>query len=133
MHHLLAVGCGGFIGAVMRYGALTWIPRTPYFPDHHFPLATLLVNLSGCLAIGLLKGAMDSFHWMSGPTSLFIFTGILGSFTTFSTFGFETWELVERGRMGEAFLYVGLSVVAGIALVLVGYWLGGRFVPQMPA
>lgn len=121
MDKLLAVGFGGFLGAVLRYGMITWIPRVPWFQDCPIPLPTLLVNLAGCLVIGILRGVADSLQVFSPATSLFLFTGILGSFTTFSTFGLETWRLLDEGKLFETLIYVGLSVILGVLLVWIGY------------
>lgn len=121
MDKLLAVGCGGFLGAILRYGMILWVPRVPLFQDCPLPLATLLVNLIGCLIIGFLKGFADCLHVFNPSTNLFLFTGLLGSFTTFSTFGFETWRLLDEGKIFEVLLYVSLSVFLGILLVWLGY------------
>ncbi len=121
MSHLLAVGCGGFAGALLRYGATTWILRMPAMQECPIPLPTFLVNLSGCFLIGALKGLTDGLHWFSPTMSLLIFTGVLGSFTTFSSFGFESWTLIENGKFIEVILYVALSVVLGLILVWLGY------------
>ena len=121
MDKLLAVGCGGFLGAIMRYGIIVWIPRVPAFQDCPIPIATLAVNLIGCFMIGSLKGLADCLHVFNPSTTLFLFTGLLGSFTTFSTFGFETWRLLDEGKIFEVILYVSLSVFLGILLVWLGY------------
>lgn len=121
MDKLLAVGCGGFLGAIMRYGMIVWVPRVSVFQDCPIPLSTFFVNMIGCLVIGFLKGIADSLHVFNPTTNLFLFTGILGSFTTFSTFGFETWRLLDEGKIVEVLLYVSLSVFLGILLVWLGY------------
>jgi len=121
MDKLLAVGCGGFLGAIMSIGMIVWVPRVSVFQDCPIPLSTLLVNMIGCLIIGFLKGIADSLHVFNPTTNLFLFTGILGSFTTFSTFGFETWRLLDEGKIFQVLLYVSLSVFLGILLVWLGY------------
>ena len=126
MDKVLAVGCGGFIGAALRYGMITWIPRFTVFQEHPLPISTLLVNLLGCFMIGLLRGMADCLHIFNPATSLFLFTGILGSFTTFSTLGHESWQLLESGKIFELILYVSLSVFFGILLVWFGYSLSCR-------
>jgi CrcB protein len=130
MDKLLAVGCGGFLGALMRYGMTLCVLRISAFQDCPIPLPTLLVNLSGCFLIGFLKSLADGLHWLQPTSTLFVFMGILGSFTTFSTFGFESWRLLENGRILEVFLYAILSVCLGIALVWLGYAAGGRLLPN---
>ncbi len=126
MDKLLAVGFGGFFGAILRYGYGIWIPRIPFLADCPMPLPTLLANLSGCLLIGLLKGIADCLYLISPSTSLFLFTGVLGAFTTFSTFAFESWTFLEDGKIFELLLYVSLSVFLGIVLVWAGYNLSCR-------
>ena len=85
------------------------------------PMGVVLVNLLGCLLIGILKGLSDTHDWFSPTATLLVFTGVLGSFTTFSTFGMETIELLQAGQWWGASLYVGISVVLGLLLVWVGY------------
>ena len=85
------------------------------------PMGVVLVNLIGCLLIGVLKGLSDSHEVFSPTLALLVFTGLLGSFTTFSTFGLETIELLQAGQWWSAALYVGISVVLGVILVWSGY------------
>ncbi len=83
-------------------------------------MATFLVNVAGCLVAGLLAGLVTKLEMFSPDARLFLFTGLLGGFTTFSAFGVETVALLRTGEMGVAAAYVLLSVTAGI----VGVWLG---------
>ena len=119
---IIAVGAGGFIGTVLRYAIsnLThWlIPRTA------FPLGTLCVNLIGCFCIGLLSGIVETRYGMGPYLRLFVFIGILGGFTTFSTFGYETFQLSAGGEYFKAGSNVLLSVAAGLGCVWCGYALG---------
>ena len=121
MDKILAVGCGGFLGAIMRYCLDVWIPRFPALQDCPIPVATLFANLAGCFLIGLLKGIADCMHFFNPTTTLFLFTGVLGSFTTFSTFGFQTWRFLDDGKIFELLLYISLSVFLGVFLVWAGY------------
>ena len=118
MQSFLLVGAGGAIGAMARYGAGMLIGRL--WPMS-FPLATLLINIGGSLAMGLFVGLMARWlpAWQS-DARLFIAVGILGGFTTFSSFSLDTIVLIERGEVVAAGAYVLLSVV----LCLIGLYLG---------
>ena len=114
---LLLIGAGGGLGAIARYLLATAINQSA---QSAFPFGTLAVNLLGALAIGLLAGV---FEKLSLPTDLrlFLITGILGGFTTFSSFGLETAQLLEYGHVAYALAYVALTNVAGVGLVAVGW------------
>lgn len=116
---LLAVTVGGAIGSALRYLAVTRIHASI---ETHFPVGTLVVNLVGCLAIGLLLRLVLDLEGVSVPTRALLSTGLLGGFTTFSTFAWETLELLEQGALGRAVGYVLTSVTIGVA----GVWLGTR-------
>ena len=110
---------GGIIGAVARYSVYHWCRI--YCGSLYSPLATLLVNTIGCAALGLCLGLITS------RTSLhfFIIVGILGSFTTFSTFIFDIYELLQQQRsMGEIILFVVMMIIIGITAFLGGLKLG---------
>jgi len=116
---LLVVGLGGFLGAACRYGVGLWMG---VITSHHwFPGATLVVNVVGCLLIGAL-GRMTELteHWR-----LFVITGILGGLTTFSSFGFQSLELMRDRDARLAVLNVVLHLVLGLGAVWVGYWVMG--------
>ena len=112
---LVAVGSG--LGGVLRYLVPGWIGATK-----GFPWATLAVNVAGSLLIGLLSGWLAR-HGGSSAESIraFAVVGFCGGFTTFSTFSNETFRLIENNQWLAASAYVGLSVVAGLAAVFVGY------------
>lgn len=116
------VGIGGFIGSVTRYALGGWIAHLT--AQARFPFGTLLVNLSGCLIIGLLAGMSMKQELFSQGAKLFLFTGLLGGFTTFSAFGLETVLLLRRGEILVAAAYIGTSVALGIAMV----WLGVKVI-----
>ena len=118
MYPLFLVGLGGALGAMARFGVGQIIGRL--WPMS-FPLATLLINLVGSLAMGLFVGLMARWlpAWQS-DARLFVAVGILGGFTTFSTFSLDTIVLIERGEVVAAGAYVLLSVV----LCLIGLYLG---------
>jgi len=123
MLNVLAIFIGGGVGATLRHGLFLLIQR-PAGLD--FPLGTLAINLLGSFFIGylwcLFEGARFTHEWR-----LFVFTGLLGGFTTFSTFTREATQLVKVGEWKAALLYVGLSNLLGIALVIVGFFLARRF------
>lgn len=123
MNNMIAVGLGGFIGAVARYKISGWfLHRTG--SDTAFPLGTFLVNLTGCLLIGLLAGAIEERHLFGFNLRLFVITGLLGGFTTYSAFGFETFSLMKRQAVATAFFYLAATVIGGLFLVAVGEKIG---------
>ena len=120
MHPLLLVGLGGFAGSVARYMLGGWLLH--HTAQERFPWSTFAVNAAGCLAIGVLAGLAER-HALSSPgLRLFLFTGLLGGFTTFSAFGLETLFLLRRGEPWTAAAYV----LASIAVGLLAVWLGMR-------
>lgn len=122
---LLPVGVGGFLGAVMRHLVGHWL--LPLSMAQRFPWPTLVVNLSGCLLIGLLAGLVEKHGLFSPNLRLFLFTGLLGGYTTFSAFGLESITLLRRGELTLVAVYVTASVVLGLLAV----WLGLRVVTAL--
>jgi CrcB protein len=120
---LLIIGCGGFVGAILRYLISGWVYT---LSGGDFPLGTLVVNLVGSLLLGLVLGLAD--HLVLHPQALLFLTiGLLGAFTTFSTFSYETWALVEVGSYGKALLNMAGSLLLGLIAVLVGLTVGRGF------
>lgn len=117
--NVLLVGAGGFIGAGSRY-MLAHI-ATQYFKHSSFPYGTLIVNLTGCLLIGIIAALFRKFDIGQEQIRLLIMVGILGGFTTFSTFAHESFLLWESGKAVPAMLSLGLQVTAGLFLVWFGY------------
>ncbi|TWI06368.1 fluoride efflux transporter CrcB [Aerolutibacter ruishenii] len=117
--NLLLVGAGGFLGSIARYG-VTLALGAP--ADGAFPTATFIVNAVGSAAIGFLLGMSLDGPMASPAARLFLITGVLGGFTTFSAFGVETFMLLRRGDTGLAALYVVGTVLSSLAAV----WLGFR-------
>ena len=114
----LLIGMGGGLGAILRYllsGVVQDGSRVTLFP-----IGTMVVNIAGCFAIGFLSGLVDTRAVFSPETRLFLFIGLLGGFTTFSTFGNETVNLLRGGENLLAMVNLGVSVFAGLAAV----WLG---------
>nr|HPQ66639.1 CrcB family protein [bacterium] len=88
LKNLLIVGLGGFVGSVLRYSVSGWVQRLA--PEGSFPLGTLAVNVTGCLVLGFLGGLAENLEVFAPGTRVFVFLGVLGGFTTFSSFGYET-------------------------------------------
>ena len=116
MPTILYIAIGGAAGAMLRYSISAYAYRNFHGP---LPWGTLAVNLVGCFAIGVLWNVFENLAH-SPNTRALIFIGILGAFTTFSTFGLELLTLIRAGSLGMAALYVSLSSLLGIFLV----WLG---------
>ena len=117
MRELLVVGVGGFIGAIARYWVSGWVHR---WTGASFPWGTLAVNVIGCLAIGALMALLESRLFVSPEARLFLGIGILGSLTTFSTFGYETLELMRRSELALASANAAGSLLLGLGAVFVG-------------
>ena len=116
---ILLVGAGGFFGAVMRYLVSGWAQEI--FRSLSFPYGTLTVNVIGCLLIGLLAGLSENRNLLGPETRALLLIAVLGGFTTFSAFSYETVELLKAGNLLAAFSNVGLQVCLGLAAVWVGY------------
>ena len=117
--NIFLVGCGNFLGGVARYLlslAMKGISKG-------FPWGTLLVNLAGCLLIGLLLGHFGKNCNECSSWYLFLTVGLCGGFTTFSTFSKEALTMLQAGQICGFATYIIVSVLAGIALVALGYLL----------
>lgn len=119
MVNVLLVGAGGFLGAVFRYIAGQGVHR--FLGGPWFPFGTLAVNILGCLMIGFLGGVVENKGWLSRETELLLIVGVLGGFTTFSSFGYETLLLLRQGYTAGAAANVAVSILAGLAAVFGGY------------
>jgi CrcB protein len=115
---LLIIGIGGFIGSVSRYLVGGWVHQLMNNP--WFPFGTLAVNIIGCFLIGLLGGLSESRQVFSPETRLFLFIGVLGGFTTFSSFGYETFALARDGELLAAVININLQIFLGLG----GVWAG---------
>ena len=122
LRSLLLVGTGGAIGSMVRYGISYGINK--YWPGP-FPLATFLINISGCLCIGLLFGFAARNQWLQVGGMLLLASGFCGGFTTFSTFALENITLIQKGNSIVPVLYTSLSVIIGLLLCKIGMWLAG--------
>lgn len=119
MQHYILTAIGGAIGATLRYGLGRWVQDALDRP--WFPYNTLVINVIGCLVFGLVMGMLDGGRNITPEQRTFVLVGICGGFTTFSTFGYETFALLRDGQLIPALANVGLQVAAG----LVAVWLGG--------
>ena len=118
MYNLLLIGLGGFAGALLRYSVSGLVQNWSKFIS--FPSGTLVVNILGCLLIGVLSQIGDSHGVFTPETRSFVFIGLLGAFTTYSTFGNETVNLMMDGKSQLSLVTVGLHLVLGLGAV----WLG---------
>ena len=107
------------MGAASRYLVAGYTQSL--FTTSHFPYGTTLVNILGCFLIGLLAGLFDVKEWVNPEVRLFVFVGILGGFTTFSTFINESFILWERGDVLLGILNIAVQVVLGLLMVWLGY------------
>ena len=119
MLNILAIMAGGSIGALCRHGLFVLIQR---FSGPVFPAGTLAVNLLGSFLIGFIWCLFDETHW-SHEWRLFVFTGLLGGFTTFSTFSLETLNLVRDNEIKLAALNILANNIIGIVFVFGGFFL----------
>jgi CrcB protein len=116
--NILLVGIGGALGSISRYLLGTWIQSLSRSID--FPFGTLAVNLIGCFVIGFLAELAEARGAFTPESRAFMFIGILGGFTTFSSFGNDTMNLFRDGQTLNAVANVSANVVFGLLLV----WLG---------
>lgn len=119
MTEVLLVGAGGFIGAVSRYGVLAGVSRLLSQPA--FPWGVLAANVAGSLVIGVLAGLAETRQLFSAEARLFLFIGVLGGFTTFSSISNDTFVLLRNAQYASAAGNIALSVVLGLAAVAAGY------------
>ncbi len=113
MSNLLAVGAGGAAGSMLRYLCSRSLPFLI------FPYSTLFVNILGCFLVGLLAGYFLKNNVQSSLPLLLI-TGFCGGFTTFSAFTLESVKLAQKGQWALLFLYIGISVLAGLMAAFLG-------------
>lgn len=117
MRTLLLIGAGGFIGSAARY--LTSIFVTRQFSSS-FPYGTLTVNITGSLLIGLIFGLSERFNWPAPDWRLFLATGFCGGFTTFSSFSYETINILRDGDWFLGLANIALSVILCLVATVAG-------------
>ena len=118
MQKVLIIGLGGFAGAVLRYTLNGFVQNTTN--NISFPYGTLIINLLGCILMGALSELVESFGFFSAEIRSFLFIGLLGAFTTFSTFGNESVDLLREGNHWLSFLNIGLHILLGIGAIGLG-------------
>ena len=125
LKNIFLVGVGGLTGSVGRYLCVLAVSRL--WPDGIFPWGTLAVNVIGCLLIGFLGGLGATRQLFAENGRLFLFTGILGGFTTFSAVGLETFYLMRTSEWILALGNIFLQLILGISAVALGYWFSELF------
>ncbi len=118
MYRLILIGAGGFIGSVLRYLISGYVQELSKSVD--FPYGTLTVNLIGCLLIGFLTQLAEMYGAFNVETRAFLIIGLLGGFTTFSTFSNETVNLLRLGEISLAFVNIAVHILAALFLVWAG-------------
>ena len=118
MRQLITVGLGGMLGSIMRYLFSGWFQVLS--KSETFPLGTIVVNILGCFIIGVLGGYSETLEALSPELRTFLMIGLLGGFTTFSTFEYETFHLLRNSQ----FLYAAFNVLIQLFIGLMAVWAG---------
>lgn len=119
MMNWLLVACGGAIGASFRYGISLYLAK----PTALFPWPTWSINLFGCFLAGIFFAFSQKYIFLQTEARLFLMVGILGGFTTFSSFGLETFTLLKQGEIGLAVTYAVSSLIVGVLLLALGFYI----------
>ncbi len=119
MRIIIAIGLGGACGSVLRYLVAGWAHQLSNTTT--FPVGTLAVNVIGCLVIGVLAGLSENAGVFGPMARAFLLIGLLGGFTTFSTFAYETTALTRDAQFFSAFLNIALQVTTGLFAAWLGY------------
>jgi len=122
---IMLVGLGGFLGSGMRFALSGWAQRL--FQHSQFPVGTLTVNVLGCFLIGLIGGLAEQRQVVEPGVRLFLLVGVLGGFTTFSTFAYESLALAQDAEYFRMMLNVMLQVLVGFSAAWFGLVLA-RFI-----
>lgn len=118
MRNVILAGLGGFVGSAARYSISVALVRTSAALT--FPVATLLVNVVGSFFIGYLLGATTARSWFTDDARIFLVVGILGGFTTFSSFSNDTLQLWRESGASRA----ALNVLLNVTICLLAVWIG---------
>lgn len=116
LQNILMVGLGGFAGSVLRYLAARFL-------NADFPWGTMLVNIAGCLIVGLFYGMIERGNIAPPEVRLLLTVGFCGGFTTFSAFMNENFMMLKAGEFLPFALYTAGSLIIGLAATWLGYWL----------
>ena len=117
---ILLVGIGSFFGGALRYAVSVFMKN---LCSQGFPWGTLLVNLVGCFAFGVIFALFGRYGSTNSGWCLLLTTGVCGGFTTFSTFANESLQMAQNGNIGSFVGYVATSLIVGLALTALGYWI----------
>ncbi|MEI7772179.1 MAG: fluoride efflux transporter CrcB [Chloroflexales bacterium] len=117
MLNMLVVAVGAAVGANLRYLISTWAAQRF---GSGFPYGTLLINVTGCLVIGIVLTLAATKITLSEPLRLLVVTGLLGGYTTFSSFGYEAFALIGGGNWAGAAIYLAGSLSLGLGAVFLG-------------
>ena len=123
MKDFMLVGLGGFFGSIARYGIYLWVDKQW---ATNFPLATWLVNMTGCLLIGIFLGYLSRSEGLDSAR-LVLVVGFCGSFTTYSTFANDKLQLLQASDFSSFIGYLILTLLLGILCVYVGYVVSRAF------
>src|SRR5690606_20133013 len=122
----LWVAMGGAIGASLRYAVGLWL----FKPQMHFPWPTWWINILGCLCAGIFFACSQKYPALQQEARLILMVGILGGFTTFSSFGLESFMLFKQGAMCLALLYALSSLIVGIFVLALGFYFSSLLLAQ---
>jgi CrcB protein len=122
VYQVALVGLGGFVGSSLRFMLSGWVHNV--LPFSGFPYGTLAVNVLGCLAIGVLGGLAELRQVLDPGQRLFLLIGVLGGFTTFSTFAYETLALTHGAEFGKALANIVLQIILSLTAAWLGYAIG---------
>ena len=125
MLNVLFVGVGGFLGAILRFIVSGYVQNLSV--SGSFPVGTLAVNFLGCLLLAGLSAASNQVGGFSAESRALIFIGLLGAFTTFSTFSLETFTLFQDGKLVSA----GFNVFLNITICILAVWMGREVVTSL--
>jgi len=119
MLKLIMVGTGGFLGSILRFVVSGLVHQ--FVSEPLFPIGTLVVNLIGCLLIGFTSSLAEVRHIFTPEMRLFVFVGLFGGFTTFSTFGLEIFSFARQGQFVSSLLNLSLHIILGVSAVWLGH------------
>jgi len=125
--HIFIVGAGGAIGAILRFKLSNLITQNYLFYKFpNLPLNTFIINILGCLFVGIISGLILKYNNISYELKIFCITGLAGGFTTFSAFCLENFNLIKTGNLYTVILYSLLSIILGIVCIFIGLYLTSK-------